>query len=180
MNVILPLLRDQPLTALVSDPIKRRQGPEALANLLLENGWIPDGLGELHNLTYRQARAIRESGYTAQAGKNGRVWRSPAFPHELVVGTALEHLSEAWSRSFGRGPGQWRPYRSHQRGARHQAWEHARKAGYPERVTPKGTRRGSVLVHTASNAQPYTHTSNADVPAGTAVFQSALAGHPTA
>jgi hypothetical protein len=154
----LPLLRDQPLTALVSDSSQRRQGPDALVNVLLENSWIPDLLGELHNLTQCQARAINAAGYTAQAGKNGRVWRSPAFPHELVVGTALEHLSEAWSRSFGYGPGQWRPYRSHQRGAKYLAWEHARKAGYPERLTPKGTKSGSVLVHTVTNAHPHTHT----------------------
>jgi hypothetical protein len=163
VSLSLPLLRDQPLAALVSDSIKKRQGPEALANTLLTHGWIPDYLGELHNLTHRQARAINAAGYTAQAGKNGRVWRSPAFQHELVVGTALEHLSEAWSRSFGRGPGQWRTYRSHQRGAKYQAWEHARKSGFPERLTPKGTRSGSLLVQPLSKAQQYTYTYRAAV-----------------
>jgi len=137
--------------ALVCDSSKR-QGPEALANLLLENGWIPDGLGELHNLTYRQARAINAAGYTAQAGKNGRVWHCPPLPHALVAGTRLDHLSEAHSRSFGRGPGHWWHYRSHQRGAKYQALEHARKAGWPERLTPKGTRSGRVVVHASSNA----------------------------
>jgi hypothetical protein len=85
-----------------------------LVKALFDNNLYPDGLGEIPNLPYTAARAIREAGYTALAN---RVWRCPPLPHELVFGTMWEHLSDARDRPYGHRPdlGEWRPWRSHPR-----------------------------------------------------------------
>jgi len=149
----LPLLRDQPLTALVSDPIKKRFGPEALATTLLENGWIPDNLGELHNLTHKQARAIRAAGYSAQASQ--RRWRCPTLPDQLVCSNALWHLSDALPRFFGyrQHLAEWAPYRSHPIGDRNAGRFGQTSAAHHS--SPYCPRCGYGRVQTATNARTH-------------------------
>jgi hypothetical protein len=112
MSYALPPLRDQPPAALASDPIKKRQGPEALIEAFRELVRPPDGMGEIHNLSRAEARALRACGYKARAGCYGRVWRCPALPDELVRWTEFDHLSDALSRAYGNRPGEWRPKRA--------------------------------------------------------------------
>jgi hypothetical protein len=102
----------QPLAALVPDSIKKRQGPEALIEAFRERCRPPDGLGEIHNLTRAEARALRACGYNARSGCYGRVWRCPTLPDHLVFGTEFDHLSDAYSRAYGSRPGEWHPKRA--------------------------------------------------------------------
>lgn len=97
---------------LSSDWTNKKGGPTALIEIFLTRGRHPDGLGELFNLTRGEARAIRACGYTARAGRYGRVWRCPALPDELVRGTFLWYLSDAIVLPYGHGPGQWHPKRA--------------------------------------------------------------------
>ena len=107
----------------------RRGTPEALLAVLRECCIVPDGIGEIHILNHAQAAAIRKSGYTAVAN---RVWRAPIFPHELVAGTVLQHLSDACDRAWGRQLGEWHPYRSHLEGYKRDAYAAMPKAMQPD------------------------------------------------
>jgi hypothetical protein len=88
-------------------------GRSALVRVLFERGLHPDRLGEIPHLSYADARAIRDAGYTALA--NQRVWRCPPLPDELVFGTMWDHLSDARDRAYGYriDLAEWHPYRSH-------------------------------------------------------------------
>ena len=112
MSPALPLLRNQPPAALVSVSIKKRQGPEALIEAFRSFVRPPDGLGEIHNLSRAEARALRACGYKARAGCYGRVWRCPTLPDQLVGGTEFFHLSDALPHAYGHKPGEWHPKRA--------------------------------------------------------------------
>ncbi len=87
-------------------------GPALLIEVFRKYGVIPDGLGELHNLSRPLARAIRSCGYKARAGCYGRVWYCPQLSDELVRWTEFDHLSDGLPRSYGHRPGDWHPKRA--------------------------------------------------------------------
>jgi len=96
----------------MSDSIKKRHGPEALIEAFRGLVRPPDGLGEIHNLSRSEARAIRACGYKAPAACYGRVWRCPELPDELVRWTEFFYLSDVLSRVYGYRPGEWHPKRA--------------------------------------------------------------------
>lgn len=103
----------QPLAPLgIDDSTKKKQGPEALIEAFRGPVRPPDGLGEIHNLSDAEARAIRACGYKARGGRYGRVWYCPPLPDELVWNTEFAHLSDLVSRSFGYRPWEWHPKRA--------------------------------------------------------------------
>lgn len=102
----------QPLTPLGIDSNEKHNGPAALIEAFRGPVRPPDGLGEIHNLSRAEARALRACGYKARAGCYGRVWYCPPLPDELVWKTEFAHLSDALSRSFGYRPWEWRPKRA--------------------------------------------------------------------
>jgi len=128
--------------------------PQALLDTLIAHGLVPDGLGELHGLSFKQAAAIRASGWSCQPIA-GRPWRAPIMPHDLVFGTVYEHLSDALPRVFGyrSNLAEWHPYRSHPWGDPNAGRFGQTSAAHGS--SPYCPRCGYGKVHTASN--PRTH-----------------------
>jgi hypothetical protein len=127
--------------------------PQALLACLQRLGVIPDGLGECY-ISPQQARAIRQSGYSANGN---RMWYCPILPDAIVRDTLYSHISDALPRAYGYGPGQWRAYRAHLEGDRRSAYAHIHKA-----IQPDGSRAYCPLckrahVRSTDNADTHTH-----------------------
>lgn len=132
--------------------------PQALLNALVDNGIVPDGIGEYGPLRAAEAQAIRATGYTAITG---RMWRCPIFPASLVQFTMYAHLGDDQARAFGNDLGEWALWRSHIEGDRSSAYGDARKAvmsSYGKMPCPLCTRPG---VRRQANAHAHVHIDNA-------------------